>query len=69
MNPNDLTHDDIRGILSLIERVPNITGKEAFGVAVIQQKLFSILPPQEVVPEVKEVPEEKLEEVIGKETE
>ena len=69
MNPNDLTHDDIKIILSLIERVGNITGKEAYTVAVIQQKLFSILPPEEIKPEVAEVPEEKLEEIIGAVTE
>jgi len=69
MNPKDLTYDDIKGILNLIGRVQNITGQEALAVAIIQQKLRDILPIEEVKPEVKEVPEEKLEEVIGKDTE
>jgi len=67
MNSNDLTHEDIKNVLHLIGRVENLKGTEAFAVAVIQQKLTSILPKEEVKPE--EVPEEKLAEVIGKDTE
>lgn len=69
MNPMDLTHDDIRNILALIDRVTNIRGPEALAVAITQKKLRDLLPPEEATPVVPEVPEEKLEEVIGKDTE
>lgn len=62
----DLNENDIKNILELINRVQNIKGEEAFAVAVIQEKLRALLPKPEVKPEV---PAEKLEEVIGKDTE
>ena len=61
----DLTQEDIKNILVLIERTP-LNGKEALAVAIIQEKLRALLPVEEVK---AEVPAEKLEEVIGKDTE
>mgnify|MGYP003659832988 CR=1 FL=1 len=55
-NPNDLTVEDIKNILNLIARVANITGQEALAVAVTQQKLQALLPPEEKKEEVKEEP-------------
>lgn len=65
MNPQELITEDIKNILVLIDRV-QLNGKEALAVAVIQEKLRALLPKEEVK---AEVPVEKLEEVIGKDTE
>lgn len=59
MNPQELTQDDIKNILNLINRVGNITGQEALAVAVTQKKLQDMLIPES----------EKEEEVIGAPTE
>lgn len=65
MNPQDLTVDDIKNILVLIDRV-QLNGKEALAVAITQEKLRALLPKEEVK---AEVPEEKLKETIGAPTE
>jgi len=59
MNPQELTQDDIKNILNLINRVGNITGQEALAVAVTQKKLQDMLIPEG----------EKEEEIIGTPTE
>lgn len=51
VNPLDLTQEDIKNILNLINRVENIKGQEALAVAITQKKLQDLLIPE---PEVKE---------------
>lgn len=56
INKMDLTIEDIKNILNLIGRVANITGQEAFAVAITQQKLQALLPVEAPKEEVKEEP-------------